>query len=258
MENKWKMKLVLLLTVLGFIGIISIIPYSMATLMNDQSIPDFIPIPLVLAINSISSTVQIFIMVLLGVRMQWRTSLRAPILEGLLYGKKIPKISGKWMLIGILGSLIGTVIILLLEVFVFVPAIEMPEGQTVSTTWWQGLLAMFYGGFTEELMLRLFMMTLIVCFLAWISKKAGNQIPASYYYIGIILAAILFGLGHLPATYQIFGELTSILVIRALVLNGLLGIWFGYLYWKKGLEYAMIAHMSADFFLHVVFNSIFN
>jgi hypothetical protein len=36
--------------------------------------------------------------------------------------------------------------------------------------------------------------------------------------------------------------------VRALVLNGVAGIAFGYLYWKDGLEAAMIGHMSA----HVV------
>ncbi|WP_328059863.1 type II CAAX prenyl endopeptidase Rce1 family protein [Geobacillus stearothermophilus] len=56
---------------------------------------------------------------------------------------------------------------------------------------------------------------------------------------------------------QILGEFSLIILIRTLVLNGLLGLWFGYLYWKKGLEYAMIAHMSADFFIHVLFMSIF-
>ena len=38
-----------------------------------------------------------------------------------------------------------------------------------------------------------------------------------------ILAAILFGLGHLPATAAIM-TITPLVVVRALVLNGFLGI----------------------------------
>ena len=38
------------------------------------------------------------------------------------------------------------------------------------------------------------------------------------------------------------------LVVRALVLNGVAGVAFGYLYWRHGLEAAMLGHMSA----HVV------
>jgi len=35
-------------------------------------------------------------------------------------------------------------------------------------------------------------------------------------------------------------------------LNGLGGLAFGWLYWKQGLESAMIAHFSADIVLHVI------
>jgi membrane protease YdiL (CAAX protease family) len=41
-------------------------------------------------------------------------------------------------------------------------------------------------------------------------------------------------------------------ILRAVLLNGLGGIVFGYLYWKRGLEAAMIAHFSADIVLHVL------
>jgi hypothetical protein len=35
-------------------------------------------------------------------------------------------------------------------------------------------------------------------------------------------------------------------------LNGLLGVGFGWLYWKYGLESAMLGHFSADIVLHVL------
>ena len=37
-----------------------------------------------------------------------------------------------------------------------------------------------------------------------------------------------------------------------LALNGIAAIPFGYLYWKRGLESAMIAHFCADFVIYVV------
>ncbi|MCK7526806.1 MAG: hypothetical protein MZV64_59015 [Ignavibacteriales bacterium] len=46
--------------------------------------------------------------------------------------------------------------------------------------------------------------------------------------------------------------LTPLVITRAIVLNGLAGIGFGWLYWKRGLEFAMIAHFSADIVLHVL------
>ena len=36
------------------------------------------------------------------------------------------------------------------------------------------------------------------------------------------------------------------------VLNSLAGIAFGWLYWRRGLEAAMIAHFAADLVLHVL------
>jgi membrane protease YdiL (CAAX protease family) len=41
-------------------------------------------------------------------------------------------------------------------------------------------------------------------------------------------------------------------VTRALLLNGIAGLAFGWLYWKRGLEMAMIAHFTGDFILLVV------
>ena len=254
--HKWKMKLVLLFTILGTVGIIALIPYSMTTLKTIELIPEGISLSFVMTVNIIAQVIQLFVMVLIGVRLQDRAGLGAPIFESLAYGKEVPKISGKWMLIGVVGSVFGSLAVILLDVFVFTPNIEMPSGQDTETIWWQGLLASFYGGITEELMLRLFVMTLIVWIISVIAKKDKDKIPKGVYYVAIGLTALFFGLGHLPATSQVFGELTAIIVMRALVLNGLLGLWFGYLYWKKGLEYTMVAHFSADIFLHVIFASV--
>jgi len=263
-SKEWKIKLVSLLTLLGTIGIIAIIPDRITALKNTltnnkyyQISPEDINVPLVVAIDTLISIIFLFIQVLIGVRLQRRTGLRSPILESLVYKKRIPKISKKWMIIGVLVTLVGTILIIILDSFVFTPLIDIHKDEIPVTKWWQGLLAMFYGGITEELMLRLFIMTLIVWLLARITKKEKEGIPNSFYYIAIFLTALLFGLGHLPSNVQILGEFSLIILIRTLVLNGLLGLWFGYLYWKKGLEYAMIAHMSADFFIHVLFMSIF-
>jgi uncharacterized membrane protein YjjP (DUF1212 family) len=45
--------------------------------------------------------------------------------------------------------------------------------------------------------------------------------------------------------------LTQMLVVRALVLNGIAGVAFGYLYWRYGLEAAMSAHMGAHLVMQV-------
>jgi hypothetical protein len=42
-------------------------------------------------------------------------------------------------------------------------------------------------------------------------------------------------------------------IARTLILNGVAGIIFGWLYMKNGLESAMIGHFSCDITLHVLF-----
>ena len=64
-------------------------------------------------------------------------------------------------------------------------------------------------------------------------------------------SALLFGAGHLPTTATLM-PLTPLVITRALLLNGLGGIVFGWLYWKRGLLAAMLAHFSADIVLHVI------
>lgn len=249
--RKWRVKLVLLLVILNTIGILAIIPYEI-TLMGNQSIPADIPTSLIVFINSTFQVLYMFVMILVGLRLQNRTGLNTPILNGIVYDKKQVHISKRWLINSIVVALIGSIIIILLDLFIFIPLVGVPMEQIPSPNWWQGLLAAIYGGVTEEIMLRLFGMTFVVWLLAWIIKKQKEDIPSSFYYVAIFLVTILFGLGHLPAATQVFGGLSIVIVIRTMVLNGLLGLWFGYLYWKKGLEYSIIAHMSADIFLHVL------
>ena len=67
----------------------------------------------------------------------------------------------------------------------------------------------------------------------------------------IAVAALLFGAGHLPAAAKIWG-LEDIVVVRTIALNAIAGIAFGWLYWKRGIEMAMLGHFSADIVLHVL------
>lgn len=66
-----------------------------------------------------------------------------------------------------------------------------------------------------------------------------------------IFTAIAFGVGHLPFA-SLFIPMTAFVVVAALLLNGIAGIAFGYLFRTRGLEAAMIAHFTADFVINVV------
>ncbi|MHB8913212.1 MAG: CPBP family glutamic-type intramembrane protease, partial [Lysobacter sp.] len=111
-----------------------------------------------------------------------------------------------------------------------------------------GLFASFYGGIAEELQLRLFLMTLLV----WLFAGFGRRQPHSaMFWIAIAIAALAFGAGHLPAAEKVWG-LDAIVVLRTIGLNAVGGVVFGWLYWKRGIEMAMLGHFSADIVLHAL------
>lgn len=107
--------------------------------------------------------------------------------------------------------------------------------------------SVLYGGIVEELMLRLFAMSLL-SFVLWklfFRKCSNKQIPAGVFIVANIISAMLFSAAHLPTTVSMFGGLSPLVVIRCFVLNGGLGLMFGRLYRKYGIQYAMIGHAGA-------------
>ena len=44
---------------------------------------------------------------------------------------------------------------------------------------------------------------------------------------------------------MIFGQLTPLILVRCFLLNGGLGMLFGWLYRKYGIQYAILGHMMA-------------
>jgi len=115
---------------------------------------------------------------------------------------------------------------------------------------WKSLLACLYGGFAEEVLLRLGLQTLLAAGIRTAMRERDVPPSGATMWPAIVLSNIGFGAGHLPATRAMV-PLTPIVVARALVLNSVVGVLCGYLYWKKGLEAAMIAHGTGDVILHV-------
>jgi membrane protease YdiL (CAAX protease family) len=109
-----------------------------------------------------------------------------------------------------------------------------------------GIIAsILYGGIIEEILMRLFVMSLIAFLISKIFFKKCEDIPAKVFVIANIVAALLFAAGHLPATLVTFGELSPVLLFRCFLFNGGFGMLFGWLYRKHGLHYAMLSHMTA-------------
>ena len=99
-----------------------------------------------------------------------------------------------------------------------------------------------YGGMTEEVLLRWGLMT-VFTWSAWrfVQGKRGTVKPGLTW-LAIALSALLFGAGHLPVASYLIGSLNGPVVLFVVGLNATFGVLFGWLFWRRGLESAMIAH----------------
>ncbi len=103
------------------------------------------------------------------------------------------------------------------------------------------LASVLYGGVIEEVMLRLFMMSLVAFLLHKLFDRKSDKPSTAILVAANVIAALLFAAGHLPTTLMMLGN-SPMILIRCFLLNGSFGLLFGWLYRKYGLRYSMIAH----------------
>ena len=167
---------------------------------------------------------------------------------GILLGKKIglwkdeKKVTKKPLIASfIVAAVSGSVLILSDMLFFGNYSQIIMDSYSVKPTVPYLIASVLYGGIIEEVMLRLFWMSL-VAFVLWKLFDRKNERPSTGVLITAnIIAALLFAALHLPATDAMFG-LSPMIVFRCFLLNGGMGLTFGWLYRKYGLRYSMIAH----------------
>jgi membrane protease YdiL (CAAX protease family) len=178
-----------------------------------------------------------------GVALAPAVGLRAPAFEAGVAGRAIAPALKPQLLPGIIAGLVGG--LLLFAVNRNAPAALAAVQERFSPPF---LARVLYGGITEELLLRWGVMTAFV-WLAWRFLQHRRGAPrVTYIWLAIVVSAFLFGVGHLPAASALVGPLDVNVVVFVIGANAVFGLVFGYLFWRFGLESAMIAHALA----HVV------
>ena len=234
---------------LAGLSAIAVLPYLLQ-LTPELAQKITMPMPVFAAIQGAQAFVLLGLLAFLGLRMGHRVGLGSPVLQGLL-ARRMPSWRGlqpgRAVLLGALVAVAVIALSLLLDPMLPEPLHPIADPGTGRSAL-NGLLASFYGGLAEELQLRLFLMTLLV----WLATAFGRRrAHPAVFWIAIVVAALLFGAGHLPAAAKIWG-LGDVVIVRTIVLNAVAGIVFGWLYWKRGIEMAMLGHFSADIVLHVL------
>lgn len=247
---KWKVYFVLLGA--SVFSIIAVLPYAF-TLAGEiiQQAP--VPFSFLVIASILQSSILFAVVLFLGLLLAEKTGFGLPVLDAYILKKKIQVDIPSLLKTSVfLGVGVGIAIIVLDFLFRQVGVgINLFGGQM--PPFWMGFLASFYGGISEEILLRLFFMSFVVWIFGFIVHSNESILKNNVVmWSSIIVASILFGLGHLPITASVTA-LTPLVISRAIVLNGVGGIVFGWLYWKKGFESAIVAHFSADIVLHVLF-----
>ena len=231
------------------IGLLALIPYGL-TLSGEEFSPGMVPN---LLVQFIIQILLYGVLILVGTQLGRKLGLGAPFLQEVLDRKRSLS-SSKSIWNAVMIGLGAGLLMILADIYLFAPRLEsqlQALGETVRPPAWQGFLASFYGGIVEEVLTRLFLLTI----LAWLGSliirpKDGKPSPVVMW-ISVLISGLVFGFAHLPTLVEMGITLTPLFIIRTLVLNAV-GLYYGWLFWKRGLAYAMAAHFATDLMVHVL------
>jgi membrane protease YdiL (CAAX protease family) len=250
----FKTRLFLILWTAGVVGILSFLLVDLSALLTQLPLPAGTEIPQITPALKLLSLIQpmvlVSVAVLIGIWLAPKVGLSAPLAEAVAgNGQQPGRVLQRQIVPALIGGLAGGVGIVL-NWFLFKPF--LPPHFVARSEDLNKLLPLptrlLYGGITEELLLRWGLMTLLV-WAAWrLFQRGRGQVHSGYFIAAIVISAIIFGLGHLPVAFLLVPNANAALVIYVISANFIFGVIAGFLYWKKGLESAIIAHMM----VHVV------
>lgn len=235
MLNNLKLRLGALLWLLGMSGVVIVVSTMLPQLLAKAV--QQVPLGLAVTASLLQTGLLLAVAVWAGVSLGKPLGLRAPVLEAALSRSDV------WLALQpqcIPAAVAGVVVGVLLGIAPSVaPAELINAAHTVNIS----LVAkVLYGGVTEELLMRWGLMTVMI-WLPWRIWQRKTGAPKRTYVISaIVLTAVLFGVGHLPATMAMGIKLTEPVIAYIVVGNTLPGVLFGVLYWRHGIEAAMAAH----------------
>lgn len=238
MFDNRRLRLGIALWIAAMVGVVvlslTVIPQILA------NAPQRVPLWLAVAASMLQSGVLVALAVWAGVALSRPLGLAAPVFEAALAG------TGAWAAIrlqlipaAVVGSLAGGLLVGLQHI---APTELLALGKTYEIPF---LAKLLYGGVTEEILMRWGLMTILI-WLPWrLIQRGVGQPHLAYVISGIFLAALLFGAAHLPAVAAMGANLTTPVVTYIVVGNTVPALLFGYLYWRHGLEAAILAHALA-------------
>ncbi len=233
-----RLRLSLILWLTGMLGVVVITVTALPQLLREVTLPA----PLwVLSLASLAqSALFVALAVWAGVALAPEVGLRAPAFEAAVTAHPLAPALRPQLLPGLIAGVVGGMVLFAAGRYAPAAIVAIQEQFNLSL-----LARVLYGGITEELLLRWGLMTTLV-WLAWRFLQRRRGAPRTVYvWLAIGASALLFGAGHLPAAAALVGRLSVDIVGFVVGANAAFGVLFGYLFWRHGLETAMIAHGTA-------------
>jgi len=227
-----------LLVALCAAGFVLASPFLLATLRAAQA-----PISLaaLLALQALQTLLLCAVAAWAGVRFAPRAGLDAPWVRAIAERKdRPPGIAG----MAIEAAAIGSVAAIAVAAVALAFRSSLPAALTrpLPLGFWVGASSAFYGGIVEETLMRWGLLTALVA----LGQRAGLR---EAFWPANLLAALLFGALHLPSVRLARIPITGGVVAYVLLGNAIAGVVFGWMFRRRGLEGAMVAHFAADVWL---------
>lgn len=233
---KWKVSALLLLLALP--GVVVTSWLALPLLVDATKIP--VPLETLQIATAIQGAVLVLIAALIGAVLAPKVGLAAPAISAIAGGGGVLEAIRPQLVPGVVGGCVGAAVILGFYTFAPVPLIAIQPETSIPLS-----VRVLYGGITEEVLIRWGLMTAMV-WAVWRVLNRDLQQPSSrVMWAAIALSALVFGASHLPSVAQSLPELSSYVAAYITIGNALFGLVAGYLFWRYGLEAAIIAHVSA-------------
>lgn len=131
-------------------------------------------------------------------------------------------------------------------------AVTWPESLSViDPVYGMPLLAkLLYGGITEELLLRFGGLSLVMWGLWNLWGEAGEPPGWPMGCWAVVISAVLFGLAPMGIAWAVAGTLPHLVSLQLLLCEIVYGVMAGFLFWRYGLEAAVLAHLIAYVLSH--------
>jgi membrane protease YdiL (CAAX protease family) len=233
----------------GIPGILALVGYIYLT-TPPTAVPAGLSLPLLAASSGINSLLILVVACLLGTYAAPRAGLQSYLTDRVGTGDGLWRRLRPEVGIAVGLGVLGGILILFLDV-ALAPLMtqNLPQSAigatapTVANVLAYAPVRFLYGGITEELLLRYGLMS-VLAFVSWYVTGRRSDGPGSgVMWAAIVISAVLFGIGHLPALAQSVG-FTPALIARTVLLNAIAGVLFGWLYWQRSLEAAMVGHAA--------------